>query len=1006
LSSVIRHPSSVSGQSKIENPKSKIARRPSSVKTDLDRAMLQPSTIVYQRYHVVQQVGRGGMGAVYEAVDTRLGNAVALKQMLVNGSHAEQAFQREAQLLAQLRHPALPKVIDFFSEPAGQFLVMEYIPGPTLAELLSDRGASFSADHVVCWAEQILETLDYLHRRQPPIIHRDIKPQNLKLTPEGRVVLLDFGLAKSIAGGQTAVMSSLRGYTPQYAALEQIQGARTDLRSDLYSVAATMYCLLANRPPVDALARTSALIAQQPDPLIPLRTLNPQISPALEAAVGQALALNPDARPADAGALRAILHAAKQLPTAATVALPPQTSAPSSDGHTVVASPIAAPTLVETQSPEPHPTAARQTQPLGRNRLPLMIGGVLAAVALFAVVSALTAPRPTAERNPPADDVSLAGAPVPAHPTLITPGSAARITQLARWGRGKLNALALAPDGQTLALATDIGIYVYDAISRQETRFIPTDARVWSVAFTPDGQTLASGGSDDLVRLWRVANGELIRTLEGHTNQVKHVAFSPDGQILASGSFDETVRLWRANDGALIRTLRDFGDNVNRLAFTPDGAILTVGSDAGVDLRRVATGERLDSLEEHDGDALGVAFSADGALIASSSNDDKVRLWNFDGEQTTFLHTLEGHESWIDVVAFSPNGQIVASGSNDNTVRLWNVADGSLLRSFEGHTSSVEDVMFAPDGSTLWTVSGGDLRIWNINDGQLVQSIATFSDSVNDVAFTPAGDLVAVGSDDRSIRLLRAADGVEARVWTEQTDQIEAVDFSPDGALLASASWDGSASVWNVSDGSRVHTFDHAGSLADVAFSPDSTFVATAMRLGGLTFWRISDGARLNVIEDVNDVEQIAFAPDSATLASCSEDGTVRLRRVDTGEQTRVFEGPDYVNSIAFSPDGAVLAAAYEDDTIRLWNVRDGALLRTLQGHTDLVATVAFTPDGQMLVSGSRDRTVRLWRVSDGALLNTLVGHGTYVKQVDVSPDGRTIVSGSIDGTVRVWGIP
>ncbi len=201
-------------------------------------AMLHPGSLIFQRYQIVRLIGRGGMGAVYEAVDRRLRNTVALKQMLGDAPENAEAFEREAQILAALRHPALPKVIDYFRDGAGRYLVMEFFPGADLAALLARHGGPFSVAEVLAWADQVLAALEYLHTREPPVLHRDIKPQNLKLTAEGQVVLLDFGLAKSIGPGAS---QSLFGYTLHYAPLEQIQGSGAHARSDLYPLPAPLH---------------------------------------------------------------------------------------------------------------------------------------------------------------------------------------------------------------------------------------------------------------------------------------------------------------------------------------------------------------------------------------------------------------------------------------------------------------------------------------------------------------------------------------------------------------------------------------------------------------------------------------------------------------------------------------------------------------------------------------------------------------------------------------------
>jgi len=278
--------------------------------------MLEPGTIVADRYRVLRKIGQGGMGAVYAAADTRLKIVVALKQLLVEPAEGG-AFAHEARLLAGLRHPALPVVSDYFADTGQQFLVMQFIRGEDLAELLAWQIAPLPVGRVVRWAGQILDALAYLHRQQPPVVHRDIKPQNVKLAEGDTVILLDFGLAKGAAAlrSQASARASVFGYTPQYAPLEQIRGSGTDARSDLYALAATLYHLLTRTPPPDALTRTAAVMEGQPDPLRAPMALNPQVPAPMSAALVRALALRPDERPQSAEQLRAGLDAARSAQT-------------------------------------------------------------------------------------------------------------------------------------------------------------------------------------------------------------------------------------------------------------------------------------------------------------------------------------------------------------------------------------------------------------------------------------------------------------------------------------------------------------------------------------------------------------------------------------------------------------------------------------------------------------------------------------------------------------------
>lgn len=306
--------------------------------------MLSPETILQGRYRIIRQLGQGGMGAVYEAIDQRLDTTVALKETLFTDERLRKQFEREARLLARLHHPALPRVSDHFSEEEGQFLVMQFIPGDDLAEMMNRKHGPFPADQVLTWADQLLDALDYLHTQDPQIVHRDIKPQNLKLTSRGQIILLDFGLAKGQAGDISRVTTgaSIFGYTPNYAPLEQIQGLGTDSRSDLYSLGATLYHLMTGVKPPDALTRAAALVNGQPDPLTPASEANQAVAPDVDTVLAMAMAQGREQRYATAADMRKALHETDQATTvvnrgeAQTVLFPPPAKTVSVPTQTVV----------------------------------------------------------------------------------------------------------------------------------------------------------------------------------------------------------------------------------------------------------------------------------------------------------------------------------------------------------------------------------------------------------------------------------------------------------------------------------------------------------------------------------------------------------------------------------------------------------------------------------------------------------------------------------------------
>src|SRR5688500_11585012 len=262
---------------------------------------LAQNTLIQNRYLIVHLIGKGGMGEVYLAVDQRLGSAVALKRTFFAGDEMlGNAFEREARTLARMRHPVLPKVSDHFGENDEQYLVMEHISGDDLAKRLTAAGKPFPLSWVLFLADQLLDALSYLHTHEPPIIHRDIKPQNLKLTDENHIILLDFGLSKTSTGqtniSQSGSTGSVVGYTPHYAPMEQIRGIGTSAKSDLYSLSATLYQLLTNAVPPDALSRADTILNGSPDPIQSRTELNAEIPAAVSEVVLKGMEVSQDKR--------------------------------------------------------------------------------------------------------------------------------------------------------------------------------------------------------------------------------------------------------------------------------------------------------------------------------------------------------------------------------------------------------------------------------------------------------------------------------------------------------------------------------------------------------------------------------------------------------------------------------------------------------------------------------------------------------------------------------------
>ncbi|MCP4542535.1 MAG: serine/threonine protein kinase [Chloroflexi bacterium] len=286
--------------------------------------LLEPGTVLRRRYKVIAPVGQGGMGAVYRAEDLRLeGRICAVKEVRPDPdatpealTQAQEQFHREASVLARLDHPNLPKVSDMFVERRREYLVMDFVSGWDLRQLVEEKrrmGEFLSEDRVLKWADQLCDALEYLHSQDPPILHRDIKPANIKLASSGLIKLVDFGLVKLMAGDDTSTVTVLQGRgTVAYTPLEQYGGdtGHTDVRSDIYSLGATLYHLLCNQPPADAKQRFL-----DPNALVFPRMINPRVSPITERAILATIAMHPDPRPQSVSAFRELLHARSLPPT-------------------------------------------------------------------------------------------------------------------------------------------------------------------------------------------------------------------------------------------------------------------------------------------------------------------------------------------------------------------------------------------------------------------------------------------------------------------------------------------------------------------------------------------------------------------------------------------------------------------------------------------------------------------------------------------------------------------
>jgi WD40 repeat protein len=588
-----------------------------------------------------------------------------------------------------------------------------------------------------------------------------------------------------------------------------------------------------------------------------------------------------------------------------------------------------------------------------------------------------------------------------------------------------VKSVAFSPDGKTLASgSSDSTVILWEATTGkrigQPLSVSGNTSAVNSVAFSPDGKTLAAGRSDSTVILWDVASGKPIRQpLSGHTYGVFSIAFSPDGKTLASGGGDHTVILWDVATGKRIgQPLTGHTNWVNSVTFSPDGKTLASGSwDNTIILWDVETGKPIGQpLSGHTDVVASVAFSPDGKTLASGSWDNTIILWDVESDKP-IGQPLTGHTHGVTSVDFSPDGKTLVSGSNDHTVILWDVATGKPVdQPFTGHTDVVAGVAFSPDGKTLASGSGDStIIIWKVSTNKPIrQQLSGHTSTVVSVAFSPDGKTLASGHADNTIILWDIATGKPiSQPLSGHSGLVTSVTFSSNGKILASGSLDSTIILWDVATSKPIGQplRGNATGVESVACSPDGRILASGMDDKTIILWNIATGKPIGqpLTGHTDVVDSVAFSPDGKTLASGSSDHTIILWDIATGKPIgQPLSGhTGLVASVTFSPDGKTLASGSSNHTIILWDIATGKPIgQPLTGHTDVVDSVAFSPDGKTLASGGADTTIILWDVATGKPFGQpLTGHTSLVSSVEFSPDGKTLASGSWDNTIIIWDV-
>jgi WD40 repeat protein len=625
---------------------------------------------------------------------------------------------------------------------------------------------------------------------------------------------------------------------------------------------------------------------------------------------------------------------------------------------------------------------------------------------------------------------TLIGMPVPWPEEAITSANAARVTELARWGKGSIGEIAWAPDGKYFAVTSPTGIYMFDAVTLEEIKIIASGAETYVIAFSPDGTILASGASDFTIKLWDVASGNEIRSLVGHTNFIGRLAFSPKGDLLVSMAYEQPVKLWDVASGRELYTL-DASSGARSIAISPDGGILAVtGFGEAITLWDLSSGTELRTISRKSGGgsedgAASVAFSPDGKLLASGYDKGMIVLW--DAATWEELQSLTGSPNGIYNLAFSPDGTFLASNTYDEPVKLWDIASGKEHGTL-GENQNMWYQPFSSDGKII-SSSGfpdGTITVWDAASGKELSTLEWASGGGSSIAISPDGKMLASGTSSGSVSLFDVTTGQLVRTWQAHTGdniytiEVKSIAFSPDGTLLASGSLD-STKLWDVASGKELSSMvgqqlGWGGGPPCVTFSPDGKILAFGAKGGQVILWDVVSNSEMKALggepgeEFADGVTGVAFSPDGKTLVSGYDRGSIAVWDVSSGELLQTLTGHvdaisnNPVFGLVFTQDGKYLISGSRNMRIKYWDTRNWSESLAVNWASGIegMDLVSLSLKGNILASGGWTPPIALWDTSNGEILSTLAAGASSIV---FTPDGYVMVSATSDGVIRLWGI-
>ena len=957
------------------------------------------------RYKLLQKIGEGGMGVVYMAEQTEpVRRRVALK-IIKLGMDTKQVvarFEAERQALAMMDHPNIARVLDGGATDNGRpYFVMELVQGVPITEFC-DKNKLPAQDRLKLFIP-VCQAIQSAH--QKGVIHRDIKPSNVLVTlNNGEPVpkVIDFGIAK--ATNQKLTEKTLfTNYgamigTPAYMSPEQAEMSSLDVdtRADVYSLGVLLYELLTGSTPFPEKRLRSlgygemqrVIMEEEPErPSTRLSTMDQEQKTVVlknRAERGESLQ-NLFRGDLDWVVMKCLeKDRARRYPTANGLAADIQRQL---DQEPVVARP---------------PSMTYRLQKLVR-RHKLAVAGVAAlTLSLFLGIAGTTWQAFHAMR---ARDQALAK---DREARRLLYEADMNVIQKA-WDEYQVGWVAELLKETVSLSGRGFEWFYWQRQMHQELKTLRGHrGALSSVAFSPDGERIATASYDGTAKVWDVQSGKVQLTCQAHAGAVNSLAISPDGQLLATANEDHTAKIWTLTGGEVLRTLQGHSKPVEAVAFSPDGKrLVTAGADHLGVVWDLSNGTKVLELVGHSNVINSVTWSADGRWIFTACQDERAIIWDA-ANGKAFRRILAPISSDFPV-SFSPDNKWIATGSRDQGTQLRDVETGKVISEIPGRFASVA---FSPDGQQI--VTGGHSEtasVWDSLTGKQLYNLKGHQNWVGPAVFSRDGQRIATASGDHTAKIWATPAAKPPFLHQGEESAVYGVAWSPDGARIVTGEHNYTATIWDADTGlERVRLRGHTDRVLSAVFSPDGKRVLTGGRDRTVRVWDANTGQQLFMLVGHTSGVVASFSPDGRIITCGNSDHTVRIWDEASRRLLLLFDAQcDDVVSTAVSADGHKLVTGGRDGIARVWHLASGRKLleirprnKSLEITDGVLYAAAFSPDDQCLVIAN-GQTATVYNAGTGAPLLTLRGLSNFIWSLAFSPDGRRIVTGSGDGVARVW---